>query len=210
MIGPDPTKLIDSFGLIGLGVIVFAESGLLVGFFLPGDSILFTAGLLAALHSQIFDYPIMVICGLCFVAAVLGDQVGYRFGTRLGPAVFARPKSLLFKPENATRAKTFFDRHGPKTILIARFVPIVRTFVPVVAGIGKMNYRVFSAYNLIGGLLWGAGVPVIGYSLGRRYPSLKDRLDVIAVAIVLVSLTPVAVEIIRHRRRTATGQSPEP
>ena len=200
-LGLDPTKLVNNFGLPGLFFIVFAESGLLIGFFLPGDSLLFTAGLLAALRSRVFDHPIGLVCAVCFFAAILGDQVGYQFGRRVGPALFTRPKSVLFKPENIEKAQTFFSSQGPKTILLARFVPVVRTFAPVVAGVGKMRYRLFSIFNVAGGLVWGVGVPLLGYKIGKRYPSLRDRLDLIAVGIIVVSLIPIAIEIVRRRHR---------
>ena len=200
-LGRDPAKLINKYGLIGLFAIIFAESGLLIGFFLPGDSLLFTAGLLSA--TRIFDQPILVICAVCFVAAVLGDQVGYQFGKRVGPELFDRPKSRLFNPSNVTKAHAFFERHGSKTIIMARFVPIVRTFAPIVAGVAAMRYRVFSTFNLIGGFVWGVGVPLLGFWLGKRFPSLQDRLDLLAIVIVAVSLLPVAFEFLKHRRERA-------
>ena len=200
-LGLDPAKLINKYGLIGMFVIVFAESGLLIGFFLPGDALLFTAGLLSA--TRIFDQPILVICAVCFVAAVLGDQVGYQFGKRVGPELFDRPKSRLFNPSNVTKAHAFFERHGSKTIIMARFVPIVRTFAPIVAGVAAMRYRVFSTFNLIGGFVWGVGVPLLGFWLGKRFPSLQDRLDLLAIVIVAVSLLPVAFEFLKHRRERA-------
>lgn len=200
-LGLDPAKLINKYGLIGLFAIIFAESGLLIGFFLPGDALLFTAGLLSA--TRIFDQPILVICAVCFVAAVLGDQVGYQFGKRVGPELFDRPKSRLFNPSNVTKAHAFFERHGSKTIIMARFVPIVRTFAPIVAGVAAMRYRVFSTFNLIGGFVWGVGVPLLGFWLGKRFPSLQDRLDLLAIVIVAVSLLPVAFEFLKHRRERA-------
>ena len=204
-LGLDPAKLINKYGLIGMFVIVFAESGLLIGFFLPGDALLFTAGLLSATH--IFDQPILAICAVCFVAAVLGDQVGYQFGKRVGPELFDRPKSRLFNPSNVTKAHTFFERHGSKTIIMARFVPIVRTFAPIVAGVAAMRYRVFSTFNLIGGFVWAVGVPLLGFWLGKRFPSLQDRIDLLAIVIVAVSLLPVAFEFLKHRRQRSAHMS---
>lgn len=198
-LGLDPEKLLNNYGLIGLGLIVFAESGLLIGFFLPGDSLLFTAGLLSALGKGITQ-PIWVVCLVTFTAAVLGDQVGYQFGKRVGPSLFDRPKSRLFKPGHVVAAQRFFELHGPKTIILARFVPIVRTFAPIVAGVGQMRYRTFAVYNVIGGALWGIGVTLAGYSLGKRFPGLKDRIDLLAVVIVAISLLPVLFEILKHRR----------
>ncbi len=201
-LGLDPEKLINKYGLIGLALIIFAESGLLVGFFLPGDSLLFTAGLLCA--TDIFDQPIVLICLVTFVAAVLGDQVGYQFGRRVGPALFARPESKLFKPAHVLKAQSFFEKHGSKTIILARFVPIVRTFAPIVAGVGHMKYRTFAVYNLIGGALWGIGVTVAGFLLGKRFPGLKDRIDLLAIVIVAVSVIPVGIEFLRHRKNNGT------
>ena len=200
-IGLDPQKLISSFGLLGVFAMVFAESGLLVGFFLPGDSLLFTAGLLASLHTGVFDHPIALVCVVCFVAAVLGDQVGFQFGKRIGPSLFRREESRFFRRSNLDRAQDFFDRHGPKTVLLARFVPIVRTFSPVLAGVGAMRHRLFTTYNVVGGLVWGVGVPLLGFGLGKQFPSLKDRIDLVAIVIIAISLVPVVLETRRHRTR---------
>ncbi|AUG78144.1 membrane protein [Kitasatospora sp. MMS16-BH015] len=199
-LGPDwldPTTLISTFGLIGILAIVFAESGLLVGFFLPGDSLLFTAGLLVA--GGTLPQPLWLVAGLVVVAAVAGDQVGYVFGRKVGPGLFRRPDSRLFKQENVVKATGFFDRHGPKAIVLARFVPVVRTFTPVIAGVGGMDYRRFVRYNVLGGVLWGAGVTVLGYFLGQ-IAFVRDNIELILVGIVLVSAVPVAVELLRARR----------
>lgn len=201
--GLNPATLVSRFGLIGLAAIVFAETGLLVGFFLPGDSLLFVAGLLIA--TGVVHMPIAAAVIVIVTAAALGDQVGYRFGCRVGPALFSRPESRLFDPAHANRAQRFFDRHGPRTIVLARFVPIVRTFAPVVAGVGQMPARQFTMYNLIGASLWGGGVTLAGWSLGRRFPSLGRRIDLLSVAIVAVSLIPVLVEI--RRNRTIDGRA---
>ncbi|MEK2489212.1 VTT domain-containing protein [Kitasatospora purpeofusca] len=194
----DPTYLISTFGLIGILAIVFAESGLLIGFFLPGDSLLFTTGLLVAGGTYLHQ-PLWLVCALIVLAAVAGDQVGYLFGRKVGPGLFRRPDSRLFKRENVEKAAAFFDRHGPKAIVLARFVPIVRTFTPIVAGVGAMNYRVFVLFNVIGGVLWGAGVTVLGYFLGQ-IPFVRENIEAILVGIVLVSVVPVAVELLRARR----------
>ncbi|GAA1147563.1 membrane-associated protein [Kitasatospora gansuensis] len=194
----DPTTLISTFGLVGILAVVFAESGLLIGFFLPGDSLLFTAGLLVA-DGTFLDQPLWLVCGLIVLAAVAGDQVGYLFGRKVGPSLFRRPDSRLFKQENVEKAAAFFDRHGPKAIVLARFVPIVRTFTPIVAGVSRMNYRTFVVYNVVGGVLWGAGVTVLGYFLGQ-IPFVRENIEAILIAIVLVSVIPVAVELLRARR----------
>ena len=194
----DPQKILETFGLLGLFGIIFAESGLLFGFFLPGDSLLFTAGLFAAKGT--FSLPVVLVG--CFLAAVLGDQVGYLFGKRVGPSIFRRPNSRLFKQDYVIKADEFFERHGPKTIVLARFVPVVRTFVPVLAGVGKMHYRTFLTYNVIGGLLWAVGITSLGYALGDQIGADnidKYLLPIIAVIIVL-SVAPAVIEVLRHRR----------
>ncbi len=194
----DPTTLISTFGLIGILAVVFAESGLLVGFFLPGDSLLFTTGMLVA-GGTYLDQPLWLVCLLVVAAAVAGDQVGYLFGRKVGPGLLRRPDSRLFKQENVEKAAAFFERHGPKAIVLARFVPIVRTFTPVVAGVSRMNYRTFVLFNVVGGVLWGAGVTVLGHFLGR-IAFVRDNIEPILILIVLVSVVPVAVELLRARR----------
>ncbi|KJK59543.1 DedA family protein [Saccharothrix sp. ST-888] len=200
----DPTTLISTFGLLGILAIVFAESGLLIGFFLPGDSLLFTAGLLVA-DGTCLSRPLWLVCLLIVAAAVAGDQVGYLFGRKVGPGLFRRPDSRLFKQENVEKASAFFDRHGPKAIVLARFVPIVRTFTPIIAGVSRMNYRTFVVHNVIGGLLWGGGVTVLGYALGR-VAFVRDNIEAILVAIVLVSVVPVVVELLRARQAARAAE----
>lgn len=195
----NPEKLIATFGTIGLFAVIFAESGLLVGFFLPGDSLLFTAGLLASQGRLNFA---VVLVG-CFLAAVAGDQVGYAFGNKVGPALFRRPESRLFKHENVEKAQAYFDRYGSKTILLARFVPVVRTFAPIVAGVGEMRYRTFLAFNVAGGFLWAVGVTTLGYVLGETIPNIDKYLLPAIMVIVLVSVIPVALEMWRARRAPA-------
>ena len=194
----DPNELLKSFGTIGLILIIFAESGLLIGFFLPGDSLLVTAGLLASAGKL----NLAVILVGCFVAAVVGDQVGYAFGKKVGPSIFKRPNSRLFKHEHVERANRFFEEHGAKTIVMARFVPIVRTFAPILAGVGTMPYRTFLAYNILGGFLWAVGVTLIGYFLGDAIgPDKVDTylLPIIGVVIVL-SLIPPFLEYRKHKK----------
>jgi membrane-associated protein len=206
----DPRDLLESFGpwaTIGLFLIIFAETGLLIGFFLPGDSLLFTAGILASQG----NLNIAVIALGCFLAAVIGDQVGYTIGHRAGPTLFRRPDSRIFKQRYVDRTKEFFEKHGPKTILLARFVPIVRTFAPVLAGVGEMNRRTFTTYNVVGGFIWGVGVTVAGYVLGEAIGEDIDKylLPIIAL-IILLSILPPVIEALRQRRRNrATVAVPE-
>jgi membrane-associated protein len=193
-------------GLLVLALIVFAETGLLVGFFLPGDSLLFFAGFLAsAAGGRELPGGLPVVALIAFVAAVVGDQVGYLIGRRLGPSVFTRPKSRLFDPDNVVKAQVFFDRHGSKTIVLARFVPVVRTFTPVIAGVGKMHYRTFIAFNLIGGFLWAIGVTTLGFYLGN-ISFIKNNIEFVAVLIVAISVAPMAIEYWRHRRRAVVPE----
>jgi membrane-associated protein len=195
----DPQWLISTFGLGGILVLVFAESGLLIGFFLPGDSLLFTTGLLIA-GGRYLHQPLWLMCLLISIAAVLGDQFGYLFGRRFGPALFRRPNSRLFKQENLQRAAAFFDKYGTRSIVLARFVPIVRTFTPIVAGASGMHYRRFVVYNVIGGVLWSCGVTVLGYFLGQ-IAFVKNNIELILIGIVAVSVIPIAIELLRSRRR---------
>jgi membrane-associated protein len=200
----DPHWLISTFGVIGILVLVFAESGLLIGFFLPGDSLLFTAGLLVA-GGTYLQVPLWLLCLLVSIAAVLGDQFGYLFGRRFGPALFRRPDSRLFKQENLTRAAAFFERYGARSILLARFVPIVRTFTPIVAGASRMHYRTFVIFNVAGGTLWGCGVTILGYFLGQ-VAFVRSNIEFILAGIVVVSVIPVVVEVIRARRRAGAPE----
>lgn len=202
----DPDHLITAFGLLGLLVIIFAECGLLVGFFLPGDSLLFTAGLLSA-TTDILP-PIGVLIPLVIVAAIAGDQVGYVIGRTTGPRVFNRPDSRLFRQEYVDKAYGYFERYGGRTIILARFVPIVRTFAPVVAGVSRMRYRTFVSYNVVGGVLWGAGVTTLGYFLGQT-AFVKDNIEAILIGIVLLSVLPIFFEYYRASRgRHATKAAP--
>jgi membrane-associated protein len=197
----DPENIIDwlgPFATIGLFLIVFAESGLLIGFFLPGDSLLFTAGLLASRDESGLHLPVLLVG--CFIAAVLGDQVGYAFGKRVGPSLFRREDSRVFKQEYVQRTKNFFEAHGPKTILLARFVPVVRTFAPILAGVGEMPYRTFFRFNVVGGFVWAVGVTTAGYVLGSTIPSIDRYLLPIIFVIVLISVIPPFLEWRRHRK----------
>ena len=194
-------------GLIVLAIIVFAESGLLVGFFLPGDSLLFFAGFLSSDAGEHLLPALPWVALTCALAAIAGDQVGYAIGSKFGPALFKREKSRFFNPEYVDKAEAFFAKHGSKTIVLARFVPIVRTFVPTVAGASRMNYRTFVTYNVIGGLLWGAGITTLGYFLGE-IDAVKNNIELAAIVIVAISLLPIALEWRKHRKRAAAASSP--
>jgi len=199
----DPENLIEKVGLIGIWLVIFAESGLLIGFFLPGDSLLFTAGFFASAPPDLpeaLHLPLLPLLIGCFIAAVAGDQVGYLFGRRVGPRLFRRPSSRFFKQENVDKAQAFFDKHGSKTIVLARFVPIVRTFAPIVAGVGRMQYRTFVMFNVLGGLLWAIGVTLLGFFLGQ-IPVIAKNLEIAILCIVAISFVPIVVEVWRSRRQ---------
>ncbi|WP_372349976.1 DedA family protein [Streptomyces sp. KL116D] len=195
----DPDYLLNTFGIWGLLLIVFAESGLLIGFFLPGDSLLFTTGLL--ITAGTLDFPLWGAVALICLAAVLGDQAGYVFGKKVGPSLFRRPDSKLFKQENVQKAHEFFEKHGPKSLVLARFVPIVRTFTPIIAGVSGMKYRSFITFNVIGGVLWGAGVTLLGSWLGN-IEFVHKNIEAILILIVLVSVVPIAIEFLRARSKS--------
>jgi membrane-associated protein len=197
---------IESGGLAILATIVFAESGLLVGFFLPGDSLLFIAGFLtsaagpAALSVKPDSLPSLPLVAIVVVlAAIIGDQVGYMFGRKVGPSLFQREESRLFKPSHVSKARSFMDKHGSKTIVMARFVPIVRTFAPIVAGVSNMQYRTFVTYNIVGGIVWGAGLTTLGHYLGD-IAWVKDNIEIASLVIVFISVLPMIIEFARHRR----------
>jgi membrane-associated protein len=198
----DPKHLLETFGTIGLLLVVFAESGLLVGFFLPGDSLLFTAGVFAAKGT--LNYPVIALG--CFLAAVAGDQVGYAFGNRVGPALFRREDSRFFKRDYIDKAHGYFERYGSKTIVLARFVPIVRTFAPIVAGVGSMPYRTFVTFNIMGGFLWAVGVTTLGYTAGNAIgtKNIDKYLLPIILVIIAASALPVVIEVLRQRRKSKT------
>ncbi|MEU5339295.1 VTT domain-containing protein [Streptomyces sp. NPDC020766] len=209
-IGPswlDPNYLLDSFGIWGLLLIVFAESGLLIGFFLPGDSLLFTAGLL--ITSNQLDFPLWAAVVLICIAAIVGDQVGYMFGKKVGPSLFTRPDSRLFKQENVVKAHEFFEKYGPKSLVLARFVPIVRTFTPIIAGVSGMKYRSFLIFNVVGGILWGAGVTLLGSWLGQ-IDFVKKNIEPILLLIVLISVVPIIIEFMRARGKSKKNPQQPP
>ena len=192
----DLHELVKTVSYLGLFAIVFAETGLLAGFFLPGDSLLITAGLVAA--EGILSLPVVVL--VCTTAAIVGDSTGYWIGSRFGTRLFNRPKSRWFDPAHVEKARAYFDRYGPRTLVVARFVPIVRTFAPTVAGVARMDYRTFLLWNVIGGVLWGAGVPVAGYYLGQLIPNLEKYLLLVIGVVIVLSVVPIALELRSSRR----------
>lgn len=193
----DLPEIIKAIGMFGVWAIVFAESGLLIGFFLPGDSLLFTAGFLA---SQGYLNIVVLTIG-CFVAAVAGDQVGYMFGKKVGKRIFKKEDSLLFHKDNLMRAEKFYEAHGKKTIILARFLPVVRTFAPIVAGVGNMEYKTFLTYNLIGGFLWAVGLTVLGYFAGSLIPAnvMEKYLIAIIGLIIILSVAPTVFHILKDK-----------
>ena len=195
--GDNLINLIKTGGLLGLFFITFAESGLFFGFFLPGDSLLFTAGFLAS--QDVFNLPLLLL--ILFLGAILGDNVGYSFGKKIGPKIFNKEDSRFFKKENLLKAQAFYEKHGPKTIVLARYTPIIRTFAPIIAGVSSMKYSTFLTYNIIGGGLWTLSMTLAGYFLGSVIPDVdKYMLPIIAI-IIIVSLIPAASEYLRSKAK---------
>lgn len=207
-LGPEwlkPDTIIEWLGpwaLVGLALIVFAECGLLLGFFLPGDSLLFTAGLFVA--SGAIRTPLWLTCLILVVAAFVGNATGYAIGRKAGPAIFDKPKSRLFKPSHVAKTQEFFDKYGNRAIVLGRFVPVVRTFITVMAGVGQMEAKRYLTYSLIGGVAWAAGVTVLGYFLGQ-FEVVKNNIELMLILIVLLSVIPIIVEILRARRDRPKG-----
>jgi membrane-associated protein len=210
-----PEVLIASFGafaMIGVCIIVFVETGLLVGFFLPGDSLLFVTGLMVSsgaivfpLAESTFVVPIWLACAMISVSAWLGDQTGYWIGRKVGPAIFNKSDSKFFSQKNVSRTNSFFERYGARAIILAHFVPVMRTFVPVAAGIGEMPYRKFLKYNIIGVIGWGTGVTLLGFFLGK-IPFVAEHVEYFTIGFVVVSTIPILLELIRARREHKTEQ----
>lgn len=196
--GEELKNLILAGTYVVLFAIVFAETGLLIGFFLPGDSLLFVAGSLAAKYPDRLNIGLLIML-LC-VAAISGDGVGYLIGRKAGPALFNRPDSRFFKREHLLKTQAFYDRHGPKTIVLARFVPIVRTFAPTIAGVAGMKYRTFATYNVLGGIGWITSMSLLGYFLGKM-PWVEKNFEKAVIGIVLLSVLPMVVHFLQERRR---------
>lgn len=191
--------LITGIGFVAVLFAIFAESGLLIGFFLPGDSLLFTAGFLV--QQDVFSINIHLFVLLLFICAALGDSVGYAFGKRVGPKLFKRPNSRFFHQKNLEAAEAFYKRHGSKTIVLARFVPIVRTFAPIIAGVSNMHYRTFLSYNLIGAALWTATFTYLGYYAGQALTDMGVNIEVAALAIVALSIAPMIIHALKDAER---------
>jgi len=196
LFGLELEDVIKTVGVLGVAAIIFAESGLLVGFFLPGDTLLFTAGFLA--QQGVITTNVHLLVGILFLAAVAGDNVGYMFGKRVGRRIFRKPDSLLFHQENLERAEKFYDKYGPITIVIARFVPLVRTFAPIVAGVGKMHYTRFLVFNLLGGGLWAAGVTYLGYFGGSFLEHRGIEVDHLILPIIAIAMGITLISPLYH------------
>lgn len=193
----DLISIIKTGGYLGIFSIIFAESGLFIGFFFPGDSLLFTAGFLAS--RGFLNIIILII--LTAIGAISGDSVGYWFGKKVGPKIFTKEESFFFRKDHIRQAEVFFAKYGPKAIILARFVPVVRTFTPILAGVGTMKYRIFIAYNIIGGILWTCGLTLLGYFLGSWIPNVDKYLLPIILLIIFLSISPGIFEFIKSRRK---------
>jgi len=187
--------LIEAIGYLGIFLIIFAESGLFFGFFLPGDTLLFTAGILA---SQGY-LDIVIVLLITVFGAVLGDQIGYLFGKKFGPKIFKHDESFFFKKRYVVQAEDFYKKYGKKTVLLSRFMPVIRTFIPILAGVAKMRYKTFIIYNVIGGILWGMSITLLGYFLGQRIPNIEAYLIPILLLIIFISVLPTLFSFIRAK-----------
>jgi membrane-associated protein len=198
----NPAELIRIVGLVGITLIIFTETGLLLGFFLPGDSLLVTAGLLASQPE--FGLNVYLLGGLCTVAAILGDALGYSIGRATGPRIFTREQSIFFNRRHLIRAHDFYEKHGGKTIVLARFMPIVRTFAPVVAGVAQMRYRDFAFYNITGAFLWIWSMLFTGYFLGRYIPGIDRHIEKVIIIVIFLSILPGIIGYLKERRSKVT------
>jgi|SRR3989344_4085395 len=197
LLGTDLITFTQTIGLLGIFLTIFAESGLFIGLFLPGDSLLFTAGFLAS-QGYLDIFWLMI---LSFLGAVLGDNVGYFFGKKIGPKIFTREDSFFFHREHLERAQDFYKKHGGKTLVLARFMPVIRTLAPILAGVGRMYYATFFFYNVLGGMIWGVGITALGYWLGNVIPNIDKYIVPLVIAIILTSLLPGIFQILQSRER---------
>lgn len=200
----DVRQLVQAGGYVGLTLIIFAETGLLIGFFLPGDSLIVTAGLLSAQPQ--FGLHVWLLGVLLTIAAIVGNSVGYAIGRYSGPRLFTRDDSMLFRKKHLIRAHEFYEKHGGKTLVLARFMPIVRTFVPVVAGMAEMDYKAYTAYNVLGAVLWIWSMLFIGFVLGRYIPGVEHHIEKVIIAVIIVSLLPGLISWRRERARAAAAR----
>lgn len=194
----DPVAIIQAGGMLGVALIIFAESGLLIGVFFPGDSLLFASGLLASAGYLAFGPLVFFVV----IAAIAGDSVGYWFGAHIGPAIFTREDSFFFKRSYLVRTERFYEKYGGRAVILARFVPIVRTIAPIFAGVGSMTYKRFISYNVFGGLIWGAGMLSLGFFLGSLIPASEHYILPISVAIIVLSFFPIAINVLREKRKS--------
>lgn len=197
LLGLDLTSLIKAVGVLGIGLIIFFESGVFIGLFLPGDSLLFTAGFLASQGFLELEFLIL----FSIIGAILGDNFGYTFGRKVGPKIFAKEKSIFFSKEHLEKSRLFYEKHGAKTVVLARFMPIVRTFAPILAGVGKMRWRTFVFYNICGGIFWVLTLSLLGFTLGKTIPDADRYLLPIIFLIVLISVSPTLWQIWRRRSK---------
>ena len=201
----DVQGIVQIGGLALIAAIIFAETGLMVGFFLPGDSLLVTAGIYCTSANPKAEpiFSIITLNLVVIVAAIVGDTLGYWIGAKAGPKIFTREKSLFFSRKHLLRTQEFYERHGGKTIIIARFIPIIRTFAPVVAGVGKMSYKRFISYNVFGGIGWSLSMTLLGFTLGKVYPPITKQIDKVIIVIIAVSLMPIVISYLLNRRKKA-------
>ncbi len=201
----NPQSIISYGGLALLIFIVFAETGLFFGFFLPGDSLLFVAGLMCG--TPIFDVNIYTLIFSLIAAGILGNFVGYYFGKKTGPMLFQRDDSLLFKKKHANAAKEFYNRYGGTAIVLGRFIPIIRTFVPIMAGVVNLDFKKFVIYNIVGCIAWVVSMVLAGYFLGRIFPTLQENLEIIVITIILLSMIPVVLTYLKEHRRMKSEEN---
>jgi membrane-associated protein len=196
-------KIVLGGGYLAIGLTIFAESGLLIGFFLPGDTLLFGAGILAA--QGVFNLPLLI--SVIVASAIIGDNVGYSIGRRFGPRLFKKQDGAIFKQEYLQRAEAFYEKHGGKTIIMARFVPIVRTFAPMVAGASKMPRGKFLTYNIVGGLLWGVTLPLVGYYIGSKIPWIEHYIEPVILGVIILSVGPAIIHLLRQDNFRAAAKT---
>lgn len=198
----DPQSIIHYGGLWLLLFVVFAETGLFVGFFLPGDSLIFISGLLCATKPDLLDVPFVILLLLLVLAAVTGNMVGYWFGKKVGEGLYSKEDSFFFKKKHLVTTKAFYDKHGGKTLIMGRFLPIIRTFAPILAGVIKIDFKLFMLYNVAGALAWIGSIAGIAYFLGKRFPWIENYIGYIVIALIVVTAIPVVLTYFKNRKKT--------